>query len=103
MRSKTNQHQNKHVVNDLIYQKPIRLDMAVPCSLIVPGKIMVAIFRIQCAAIRENIHNLKQLVQISVLFFRQLQIFLNWLVKVTNHQLSWWFGYAPPGQITRSA
>lgn len=23
--------------------------------------------------------------------------------KVTNHQLSWWFGYAPPGQITRSA
>ena len=23
--------------------------------------------------------------------------------EVTNHQLSWWFGYAPPGLITRSA
>lgn len=42
-------------------------DVTFSCSLIIAGQFMVAIFCIQCAAVRMNIHSIKQFVQMPVL------------------------------------
>ncbi len=82
MRSETIKHEHKHLITDFIHQKPVRLNMTFPCPFIFAGQIMVAISCIQRTAVSKNIHGLKQLIQIPVLFLCQLQIFLELVCKL---------------------
>ena len=76
MSSKTIKHENENIIPDFINQQPIRLNMALSSSLIVPGEIMVMKLSSQTAAEGQNTDYFKQFVQIFVLFFRKFQIFL---------------------------
>lgn len=58
---------------DFIYQKPIRLNVALSCPSIIPRKIVIMIPCIQRTAISKDIYDFKKSIQIFVLHFRQLE------------------------------
>ena len=85
MSSKTIKHENENIIPDFINQQPIRLNMALSSSLIVPGEIMVMKLSSQTAAGGQNTDYFKQFVQIFVLFFASFRSFLNWAVYFTSY------------------
>lgn len=50
--------------------------------LYITGQIMGAISYVKCASIGRNIHDLEQLIQVFVLFFRQFKILLGLVCKL---------------------
>jgi len=59
MCSQTVKHENEDIIPDLIDQKPIRLNMALSCSLIVPRKLVIMKLGSQSSPGGKNADNFK--------------------------------------------
>ena len=69
-----NQHQDKHILPDLINKEPVRLKMAFMRTRIITGQFMVPIRCIQFFTIRQYGYGIKKLIHLLVLFLCPLQI-----------------------------
>ena len=76
MGSDSVKHQDKNVVDILIYQKPVGFDMTFSATLVVSGKTMIVICRAQTLPVCKMLNNLKQLGRVSVLLFSKLKVTL---------------------------